>query len=1043
VDSGYTLTLDELKEYNIRLVNEIYEETINGGFSYDSNIYASSEDARDDIDNAIVNALTRRVQDEQFDPGFVWYTAAGTAVTFTADEIIELGDTLRQFLAAAKSNAQDHIDAINAFSVYQDLADYDITTGWPTNTTMWTPETFVALSSPSVQDSDADLDAIAGLSTTGIIARTGPGTATTRTITQPAAGITVTDGDGVAGNPTLALANDLAALEGFGSTGFAVRIASDSWAQRTITGATGQITLTFGNGVAANPLIQIASNPTLPGNQYVILPGGSTANRPSTPSGAMARYNAELHIFEGYIAGSTNDWLDLTKQGTVTSVDVTGSTGLTPSGGPITTSGSITLTLDTGLQNLATFASTGLVVATGTDTWTARSLASGAGINITNADGVSGNPTISSTITQYTDELAQDAIGTILTDSSSIDFTYDDGAPSITATVIDNTSTQRVEVVKNSGAVVGTRKQLNFVEGSNITLTIADDTGNDQVDITIASSGGGGGAPADATYVTLTTNATLTNERVLTGTINQIDITDNGAGNTVVLSLPSILVAPGSVQATTNFIAGTATDSFTTTTGTNLTIHPGAASNATAVGNTLTVSGGPGGGTSGAGGAVTIQGGIATSGAGGAVTIAGRVGVGTNQDGGNVSITAGNPTGTGTAGAVTISSGALQGAGTPGNINILAGNGNGSTTGGQILIRGGSGGTSGNGAQVTVTGGLGGSTSGNGGSVLIQGGQTFGGAGGVVTVQGNNGVGTNQAGGGVTIKGGSATGSGAAGLTRVVGATGATNETPGAVSIEGGPAQGSSLGGQVVIIGGTAAGVGAGGQVSISGGTGGSTSGVGGEVLIRGGLPVSGAGGPVNITGRDGVGTNQNGGAITLTGGAATGSGSGGNISFIAGPSPSGTDGSIIFTTDGTERFEIRGNGGWEVGGLQGTSGQVLTSNGANTPPTWSTMIFTRGGTVLSPSVANIIVWRAPFACTVTNVRGYRVGGTGATINARRNGTSNHLSSALSVTSTDTWMDGGAVQNTAYVAGDKMEIMIASVSGSPAQVAVQVDLTRP
>jgi len=88
----------------------------------------------------------------------------------------------------------------------------------------------------------------------------------------------------------------------------------------------------------------------------------------------------------------------------------------------------------------------------------------------------------------YTDEQAQDAIGTILTDSASVDFTYNDATPSITAVVLPNTTVQKVEVVKNSGAVVGTRKQLNFIEGSNVTLTIADDAGNDQVDITIAGS---------------------------------------------------------------------------------------------------------------------------------------------------------------------------------------------------------------------------------------------------------------------------------------------------------------------------------------------------------------------------------------------------------------------------------------------------------------------------------------------------------------------------------------------------------------------------
>ncbi|RMD50718.1 hypothetical protein D6827_03550, partial [Candidatus Parcubacteria bacterium] len=48
---------------------------------------------------------------------------------------------------------------------------------------------------------------------------------------------------------------------------------------------------------------------------------------------------------------------------------------------------------------------------------------------------------------------------------------------------------------------------------------------------------GGGGAPTSATYVTLSTDATLTAERTLTGTTNEIDITDGGANNNVSLSI--------------------------------------------------------------------------------------------------------------------------------------------------------------------------------------------------------------------------------------------------------------------------------------------------------------------------------------------------------------------------------------------------------------------------------------------------------------------------------------------------------------------------
>lgn len=62
-------------------------------------------------------------------------------------------------------------------------------------------------------------------------------------------------------------------------------------------------------------------------------------------------------------------------------------------------------------------------------------LQQGTGISLVYDD--TGNTlTIATTITQYTNEMAQDAVGGILTDSSSIDFTYDDAGNSITAVVL-------------------------------------------------------------------------------------------------------------------------------------------------------------------------------------------------------------------------------------------------------------------------------------------------------------------------------------------------------------------------------------------------------------------------------------------------------------------------------------------------------------------------------------------------------------------------------------------------------------------------------
>lgn len=54
----------------------------------------------------------------------------------------------------------------------------------------------------NVQAYDADLAAVAALSTTGIISRTGSGTVSTRTITA-STGISISNGDGVSGNPTI------------------------------------------------------------------------------------------------------------------------------------------------------------------------------------------------------------------------------------------------------------------------------------------------------------------------------------------------------------------------------------------------------------------------------------------------------------------------------------------------------------------------------------------------------------------------------------------------------------------------------------------------------------------------------------------------------------------------------------------------------------------------------------------------------------------------------------------------------------------------
>jgi hypothetical protein len=60
-----------------------------------------------------------------------------------------------------------------------------------------------------------------------------------------------------------------------------------------------------------------------------------------------------------------------------------------------------------------------------------------------------------------------------------------------TFAVVNDTTTQRVRVAK-AGAVIGTRPQINFIQGANVSLTVADDiAANNQVNVTVAATTSG------------------------------------------------------------------------------------------------------------------------------------------------------------------------------------------------------------------------------------------------------------------------------------------------------------------------------------------------------------------------------------------------------------------------------------------------------------------------------------------------------------------------------------------------------------------------
>jgi hypothetical protein len=100
--------------------------------------------------------------------------------------------------------------------------------------------------------------ALHNLNVSGLIARTTTGIQS-RSVAA-GTGITVTNGDGNAGNPTIAVATQLQTLNSMSTTGLISRASSSSITPRTITGTTGRVSVTNGDGVSGNPTIDLAAS---------------------------------------------------------------------------------------------------------------------------------------------------------------------------------------------------------------------------------------------------------------------------------------------------------------------------------------------------------------------------------------------------------------------------------------------------------------------------------------------------------------------------------------------------------------------------------------------------------------------------------------------------------------------------------------------------------------------------------------------------------------------------------------------------------------
>ena len=84
-------------------------------------------------------------------------------------------------------------------------------------------------------------------------------------------------------------------------------------------------------------------------------------------------------------------------------------------------------------------------------------------------------------------ESLQDIVDTLITGDDTIATTYDDVSNTLTISVINNTNTQR-SIYSRAGANIGTRQEVNLVPGEFVTISGEDDSENDRVNYTIATT---------------------------------------------------------------------------------------------------------------------------------------------------------------------------------------------------------------------------------------------------------------------------------------------------------------------------------------------------------------------------------------------------------------------------------------------------------------------------------------------------------------------------------------------------------------------------
>ena len=330
---------------------------------------------------------------------------------------------------------------------------------------------------------------------TGIIVKSAVNTVVNRSIAVGTAGLSVSDGSGVSGNPTISLAGLALSAATLSGNGMVSLVGGSYFQNVTLTGTADQISILNPNG-GSNPTFSIADNPTLPGTSAALLPRGITSQRVAVPTTGMLRYNTQTEVFEGY---TNTGWNTFSVTGGVTSFSA-GTTGFTPS---VASTGAVTLA---GILNVANGGTgvgtlTGYVIGNGTSAMTASATIPTTDLSgtISNAQLANSAITINGSAVSLGGSVTVTAVATnALTIGTGLSGTSYNGSTPVTIAIDSTVLTESNTKTLTNKSISGSTNTLTNIP--NIALTNSSLT----VGSTVISLGGTSTTLAGLVSVTLT-----------------------------------------------------------------------------------------------------------------------------------------------------------------------------------------------------------------------------------------------------------------------------------------------------------------------------------------------------------------------------------------------------------------------------------------------------------------------------------------------------------------------------------------------------------